>query len=102
MYLNKKDTEKNHELVKIRLADEVTFLNKANIRKELNELKENSTLELDITQTKYLDYDVIEILNDFVIQAKNKNIYVNLKTEKGNIENPSSYMDFFKLNKNIN
>jgi MFS superfamily sulfate permease-like transporter len=81
LYLHKKDEGNNHEIVKIRLAEEVTFLNKANIRKELNELKENSTLELDIIQTKYLDHDVIEILEDFVIQAKNKNIKVQLKSE---------------------
>jgi MFS superfamily sulfate permease-like transporter len=102
MFLHKQDIENKHEIVKIRLAEEVTFLNKAKIRKELSELKENSKLELDVTKTKYLDHDVKEILEDFVIQAKNKNIHVHLISERGNVENPSSFIEFFKLKKIIN
>jgi MFS superfamily sulfate permease-like transporter len=99
MFLHKEDINGKQENVKIRLAEEVTFLNKANIKEQLNELKENSKLELDISKTKYLDYDVIEILENFVIQAKNKNIQVILISEKGNIENPNSYLEFFKHKK---
>ncbi len=86
----------NKTHVKIRLAEEVTFLNKAAIQKELNELQENCFLEMDIRQNRYLDNDVVEILQDFVIQAKNKNIKVRLTHEKGTINNPESYLDFFK------
>lgn len=85
--------------IKMALAEEVTFLNKATIQRELNGLPENSHLELDIRKTRYLDFDVIEILEDFVIQARNKNIHVHLKSERGNVDNPSSYIEFFKLKK---
>jgi MFS superfamily sulfate permease-like transporter len=98
-FLHKQDVDNKHELVKMRFAEEVTFLNKANIKDQLNELKENSKLELDVTKTKYLDHDVIEILEDFVVQAKNKNIHVYLISERGNVENPTSYIEFFKLKK---
>ena len=81
------------------LAEEVTFLNKATIQRELNEIPENSHLELDIRKTRYLDFDVIEILEDFVIQTRNKNIHVHLKSERGNVDNPTSYIEFFKLKK---
>ncbi len=91
----------DREHVKMTLAEEVTFLNKATIQKELAELPENSHLELDIHKTRYLDYDVIEILEDFVVQAKNKNIQVHLKSERGNVDNPSSYIEFFKLKKKL-
>jgi MFS superfamily sulfate permease-like transporter len=99
LYLDKKEIGEKQELVKITLAEEVTFLNKANIKDQLNELKEHSKLELDVTKTKYLDHDVIEILEDFVVQAKIKNIQVHLISERGNVENPKSYIEIFKLKK---
>jgi MFS superfamily sulfate permease-like transporter len=102
LYLHKQNVGEKHELVKIQLAEEVTFLNKANIKNQLNELKENSKLELDISKTKYLDHDVIEILEDFIIQSKIKNIKVQLISERGNVDNPTSYIEFFKLKKIIN
>lgn len=97
-FLHKKEkgSEKN---VSMTLAEEITFLNKATIQKELFNLPEGTQLELDITKTRYLDYDVIEILEDFVVQAKNKNINVFLKSERGEVQNPESYIEFFKLKK---
>jgi MFS superfamily sulfate permease-like transporter len=94
-----KDKQGDKEHIKMALAEEVTFLNKATIQRELNEIPENSHLELDIRKTRYLDFDVIEILEDFVIQARNKNIHVHLKSERGNVDNPTSYIEFFKLKK---
>lgn len=94
--------DQNYKIIEMTFAEEISFLNKAAIQKELFNLPENSILELDITKTKYLDYDIVEILEDFVIQSKNKKIKVKLKSERGNIENPSSYIEFFKLKKQIN
>lgn len=76
--------------ISMTLAEEITFLNKATIQKELYNLPENSHLELDIRKTTFLDFDVLEILEDFMIQAKNKNIDVRLLSERGDIENPES------------
>lgn len=89
----------NHKVVKIDLAEEITFLNKASIQKELVNLPENSKLELDIRKTRYLDYDVIEILEDFIIQAKNKNIHFQLISERGTFDNPTSITEILKLKK---
>ena len=79
------------------LAEEVTFFNKGAILKELDKLPENSYLELDVTKTRYLDNDIIEILEDFSTKAKNKNIDIKLISERGIVENPPSYIEFFKL-----
>jgi len=84
---------------KMTLAEEVTFINKGAIQKELNALEKNSILELDVRQTRFLDYDIIEILNDFVDQARNKSIQVKLITEKGVTENPNNYADIIDTNK---
>jgi len=81
------------------LAEEVTFFNKATILKELDSLSENSYLELDVRKTRHLDFDVIEILEDFAFKAKERNITIKLISERGVIENPPSYIEFFKLDK---
>lgn len=88
--------------IKMTLAEEVTFFNKATILRELDALPENSYLELDVTKTTYLDHDVIEILDDFKEKAKNRNITVKLISQRGTEENPESYIDFFKLRPKLN
>ncbi|WP_438966921.1 SulP family inorganic anion transporter [Flavobacterium sp.] len=101
VFLNKKEFDDSN-VIQMTFAEEISFLNKAAIQKELFNLPENSRLELDITKTTYLDYDIVEILEDFVIQSKNKNIFVHLKSERGIVDNPTSYIEFFKLKKQIN
>jgi len=86
----------NHK-IQMTLAEEVTFFNKGAILKELDRLPENSFLELDVTKTRYLDNDIIEILEDFSLKAKARNINVQLISERGNVLNPKSYIEFFKL-----
>lgn len=93
------EDDKNRTVVKLTFSEEMTFLNRGNLVKELNELPENSVLELDVRKTRFLDHDIIEILEDFVIQAKNKNIEVHLKSERGNVTNPESYVEFFNKKK---
>jgi len=83
--------------MKMTLAEEVTFFNKGSILNELNNIPENSYLELDVTKTRYLDHDIIEILDDFAFKAKERNIDIKLISERGIVENPPSYIEFFKL-----
>jgi len=87
----------DNKKIKMTLAEEVTFFNKGAILKELDNLPENSFLELDVRNTRYMDNDIIEILDDFALKAEERNINIKLITEKGTIENPSSYIEFFKL-----
>jgi len=83
--------------IKMTLAEEVTFINKGAILKELDQLPRDSYLDLDVTKTRYLDNDIVEILEDFSLKAKNRNIDVNLVSERGTVLNPESYIEFFKL-----
>ncbi len=96
-FLHKEKTEEGK--VKMILAEEVTFFNKATILKELDNLAENSFLELDVRKTRYLDHDIKVILEDFIIKAKERNITIKLISERGVVENPPSYIEFFKLEK---
>ena len=77
-------------------AEEVTFFNKGAIMRELDNIPENSLLEIDVRNTKSLDYDILEILDDYAKRAKKKNIKIHLKYENGEIDDPDSYEDLFK------
>ena len=96
-FLHKESEDVNNNKLKMTLAEEVTFFNKGAILKELDRLPENSYLDLDVRKTRYLDNDIIEILEDFAIKAKERNITIKLISELGIEENPPSYIEFFKL-----
>ena len=98
-FLHKEDISDGKQILKMTLAEEVTFFNKGAILKELDNLPENTFLELDVSKTRYLDYDIIEILEDFAFKAKQRNIDIKLISERGVVKNPPSYIEFFKLRK---
>jgi len=96
-FLHMEDQSNGKQKMKMTLAEEVTFFNKGAILKELDKLPENSYLELDVRKTRFLDNDIIEILDDFAEKARNRNIDIKLISERGEVENPESYLQFFKL-----
>ena len=96
-FLHKEGEDIDDGKIKMTFAEEVTFINKGAILNELNSLKENTYLELDVRNTKFLDYDIIEILEDFAFKAKQKNINIKIISERGIVENPDSIIEFFKL-----
>ncbi|WP_340199457.1 SulP family inorganic anion transporter [Ascidiimonas sp. W6] len=96
-FLHIEDVSNGVHKIKMRLAEEVTFFNKATILKVLDNLPENTYLELDVRSTRYLDHDIVEILEDFSEKAKNRNINIKLISELGVVENPPSYIEFFRL-----
>lgn len=65
--------------INIRLSEEVSFLNKAAIRQTLDHMPENSTVIIDASNTKYIDYDVLELIKEFRdIKAPLKKISLQL------------------------
>jgi MFS superfamily sulfate permease-like transporter len=96
-FLHIEDKSNGKHKIKMTLAEEVTFFNKGAILKELDSLPRETYLELDVTKTRYLDNDIIEILEDFAFKAKERDIDIKLVSERGITENPSSYIEFFEL-----
>ena len=96
-FLHIEDKSNGVVKVKMTLAEEVTFFNKGAILKELDALPKDSSLELDVTKTRYLDNDIIEILEDFQEKAQTRNISITLISERGVVENPESFIEFFTL-----
>lgn len=95
-FLHIQDVSNGVTRIKMTLAEEVTFFNKGAILKELDQLPENSYLDLDVTKTKYLDHDIIEILDDFTEKAKSRNISIKLISQRGEALNLQSYIEYFK------
>ncbi len=95
-FLHIEDNSNGKHRIKMTLAEEVTFFNKGAILKELDSLPRDTYLELNLLKTRYLDFDIIEILEDFSIKAKERNIDIQLVSKRGVIENPTSYIEFFK------
>ena len=96
-FLHKEDVSNGVQKLKMTLAEEVTFFNKGAILKELDRIPSDSYVELDVRKTRYLDNDIIEILDDFAYKAKERNITIKLISERGTVVNPPSYIEFFKL-----
>jgi len=96
-FLHIEDKSNGKHRIKMTLAEEVTFFNKATILKELDSLPRDTYLELDVRDTRYLDNDIIEILDDFAFKAKERNIDIKLISERGIVENPDSFIEFFQL-----
>jgi len=94
-FLHKEGEDIDDGKVKMTLAEEVTFFNKGAILKELDRLPHDSELELDVTNTKYLDNDIIEILDDFILKAAERNITIKLISQRGVVVNPESFFKFF-------
>ena len=64
--------------IKIELAEEVTFLNKAAIMKELKNIPDNSEVTIDMSGSFRVDYDVLEIIDNFTKTANERSIDVQL------------------------
>jgi MFS superfamily sulfate permease-like transporter len=78
-YFFNKEKYEHGDLITIRLAEEVSFLNKASIRLTLDHLPENSNVVIDASKTSYIDYDVLEIIREFRdTKATERNIQLQL------------------------
>ncbi len=77
-YLSKEELDEADE-IKIDLAEEVSFLNKAAIKKTLKNIQPNSKVVISAKRTSYISDDILELIEDFAnVRAKEENIRVAL------------------------
>ena len=70
----------------IKLNSNVTFLNKVNLRKALDQIEEYSVLTIDGSECNFIDYDILEIISEFDNKARERHIELHLKgIEKVNV-----------------
>ena len=98
-FLHIVEQDNGGRIVRMTLSEEVSFLNKGAILRELNNLEPNTQLELDVTKCIRLDYDILEILDEFRYRSRPKGINITVISEKGTFENPENFIKLFSANK---
>ena len=87
-YFYKIERNGDKKLITIRLAQEVSFLNKAAIQYTLTHLPAESDVIIDGTNALYIDKDVLEIIDNFKHNAYTKATIVQLVNIKDHYEIP--------------
>ncbi|MFT7671261.1 MAG: MFS superfamily sulfate permease-like transporter [Planctomycetota bacterium] len=75
LHLSESDAGGQHK-VRLRLAEEVTFLNKGAILHELSRVPDGASVTIDMGDCLHVDYDVHEIIEDFQTSATDRCIDV--------------------------
>ncbi|MDP2903444.1 MAG: SulP family inorganic anion transporter [Methylovulum sp.] len=60
------------------LNKDVSFLNKALLRKFILHIQDNSTVTVDASKAKFIDHDILETIEDFLSTAADDNISVEV------------------------
>jgi MFS superfamily sulfate permease-like transporter len=81
-----KDGEK--KVIRIQLAEEVSFLNKAAIQVTLTSLPKETEVFIDGSNSRYIDPDVLEIIHNYKHNAYTKGIIVSLINIKDRYDVP--------------
>ena len=84
------NTEKEQEQTIIKLAEEVTFINKDAILKELDKLLPGKSVCIDMQKSKFIDHDIIELLNDFLAKSSELKLNVTIISNNGTYKNPQT------------
>ncbi len=87
-YFYKIERNGDKKLITIKLAQEVSFLNKAAIQYTLTHLPPESDVVIDGTESRYIDKDVLEIIENFKHNAYTKATIVKLVNIKDHYEIP--------------
>lgn len=77
-YKMKRENLAGKDKIRIVLSEDVTFLNKASIQKSLEQIPDNSFVEIDAKNTHFIHHDVIEIIEDFEVNANARGITVSI------------------------
>lgn len=88
-YYFHKENYHTGDVIKIKLSEEVSFLNKAAIRETLDHIPENTEVVIDASNTQYIDFDVLELIKEF------RDIKVPLKNLKCQL---IGFKDIYKMN----
>ncbi|MFN2424183.1 MAG: SulP family inorganic anion transporter [Cryomorphaceae bacterium] len=77
-YMHDKVEQEGNSKTTIRLSEEATFLNKADIMLTLDHIAEASTVVIDGTKSRFIHPDIFEIIMDFKQNAEYKDIQLEI------------------------
>ncbi|MGB0931275.1 MAG: SulP family inorganic anion transporter, partial [Chitinophagales bacterium] len=73
-FLFEKEKDLKDGVIRLALAEDVTFINKASIQRTLSQIPDGSKVIIDASKSINIDYDVIEIIEEFEVNAKHRDI----------------------------
>jgi len=79
LHLEESDDSEQQHSVRLRLAEEVTFLNRGAIIRELAAVPDDCHVEIDMRQCVTVDHDIWEVINDFRSTAGERGLTVTLR-----------------------
>jgi len=85
------------DVIRIELANQVSFLNRAALERALNEVAPGEHVLLDASSTDYIDPDVLDLIEDFRLTgAKARGVEVSLKgfRKEYNLKDDIQFQDF--------
>ena len=68
--------------IRLELAEDVTFINKASIQRTLSQIPDGSKVIIDASKSINIDHDVIEIIQEFETNAKYRDIELEIIDRK--------------------
>jgi MFS superfamily sulfate permease-like transporter len=86
----------DHNKYLFRLRKDVSFLNKPIIKNKLEQVPADSYVLIDTSRADFIDKDIVEIIEDFMLHAPLKNIAVELKRSNSKEQGFSSKMPVIK------
>ncbi len=66
------------EIIRLELSPQVSFFNKPSIQNTLDQIPNDSEMVIDATNSDFIDYDVLETIEEFRIVAPERNINLSL------------------------
>lgn len=108
-FLFVKEKDLKNGVMRLSLAEDVTFINKASIQRTLNQIPDGTKVIIDASKSINIDYDVLEIIDEFEINAKHRDIDLTIieREQKGVnnqltlVEKALADKDALSINKNI-
>lgn len=70
----------------VKLQKDISFLNKAPLMKQLAAIPNGSKVVINAHRAQFIDHDIQELLNDFILSSFDKNIEVTIEGYKYNLK----------------
>lgn len=67
----------------IRFAKEVSYLNKGYLKTVLENIPDDRAVLIDASKSSFVDQDVVEVVNDFIVNSESRNIRIYIKRRPG-------------------
>jgi len=74
----------------LKFTKDASFLHKSSLRKAFERIPEGSSLVIDMSKSQFMDFDILETIDDFVESAPSKKIEVELKKSNNDADNSYS------------